>query len=190
MKFLFNFLGYEAVWFAAVIGAGRGFWWPSVVAAAIFAISHTAIVARTPAERSVDLRLLAVALALGVAVDGGLAWSGSIDYAADVPALPPGGAPLWILAMWAAFALTLRHSLGVFMRKPQLALLVGAVFGPLAYLGAGRGWNAATFAEPIWQPIAFLAIGWGASMLALALLAGRWSSSLDKPAAAGLRGGA
>jgi hypothetical protein len=190
MKWLFNFFGYEAVWFAAVIGAGRGLWWPGLAAAGAFAIAHLAVANEAPAKRGIDFRLVAVAIALGVLLDGMLAWSGMVDYAADDVALPTGGAPLWILAMWAAFALTLRHSLGVLSRKPVLALIVGAIFGPLAYIGAGRGWNAATFAEPTWQPIAALAVGWGLSMFVLAWLARRWSSSLETPAAAGLRGAA
>jgi hypothetical protein len=188
MKGLFNFFGYEAVWFAAVIGAGRGVWWPGVVVAAAFAIAHLAIANETPAKRAVDFRLLAVALGLGILLDGGLAMSGLIDYAADDLALPTGGAPLWILAMWAAFALTLRHSLGVLSRKPLVALIVGAIFGPLAYLGAGRGWNAASFAEPTWQPIAVLAVGWGLAMFVLARLAQSWSSSVETRSAAGPRG--
>jgi hypothetical protein len=190
MKFLFNFFGYEAVWFAAVIGAGRGVWWPGLAAAAAFVLLHLVIAAEAPAKRAIDVRLLAVAVALGVLLDGSLAWSGLVDYAADDVAVPMGGAPLWILAMWAAFALTLRHSLGVLARKPLLALVVGAVFGPLAYLGAGNGWNAARFAEPVWQAMTALAVGWGLSMWVLAWLARRWSSAVETPTETGLRGAA
>jgi hypothetical protein len=190
MKFLFNFFGYEAVWFAAVIGAGRGLWWPGVAAAGVFAILHLIIAAETPHKRAIDFKLVAAAVGLGVLLDGGLALSGLIDYGADDIALPPGGAPLWILSMWAAFALTLRHSLGVLSRKPLLAFIVGAIFGPLAYIGAERGWNAAQLAEPTWQATTALAIGWGISMWVLALLARHWSSIANTPVAADLRGAA
>ena len=46
----------------------------------------------------------------GALMDGGLAASGWLVYAASAPSWPP----LWILAIWAAFALTLNHSPGLF----------------------------------------------------------------------------
>lgn len=183
MKRVFNFVGYEAVWFAAVIGAGRGAWWPGVAAAVAFALLHPIVAAESARARAADFKLFVVASAMGASLDGALALSGLIDYAADDVAWPPGGAPLWILAMWASFALTLRHSMAPLVRRPALAAFVGAIFGPLAYLGAARGWNAAAFAEPMWRPMAALAIGWAIAMAALAVLARRWPSDAEASSA-------
>lgn len=175
LRFLFNFFAYEAVWFAAVYGAGQEQWWYGAVAAAIFAALHFPIAGEGRVGRMHDLRLVGIAVALGVVLDGSLAATALVDYHGDAVALPPGGAPLWILTMWAAFALTLRHSLGVLARKPLLALVVGAVFGPLAYISAERGFDAATLGDPRWLALAALAVGWGVAMWLLATLAGRWA---------------
>lgn len=176
-SFWANLFGYQAVWFAAVIGAGGGYWWPGVVAAALFAALHLGLYPQSAKQRRADLKLMAVALGCGLALDGTLSLSGLARYAAGAPALPVGGAPLWILSMWAAFALTLRHSMAPLLQRGWAALALGAIGGPLAYLGAGRGWSAIVFAEPQWQPLAVLALGWGLSIPLLAWLALRWSRS-------------
>ena len=108
---LYNLLGYQAVWFAAVGGAGHALWWAGPLAAAVFAAGHFGWAAG-PADRGADARLMALAAVCGLVLDGALSWSGLITYRGDAVTLPPGGAPAWILAMWMAFALTLRHSLG------------------------------------------------------------------------------
>lgn len=183
MKFWSNLAGYQMVWFSAVIGAGHGLWWPGVSAAAIFVFLHFAVCRQPPAQRAVDLRLMSVALVCGLIMDGGLARSGLADYAAGSLALPSGGPPLWILSIWVAFALTLRHSMNFLLGRPLLALSLGAVGGPLAYLGAARGWNAIVFAEPRWMAIAALVIGWAIAIPLLTTLALRWSSGAIAPAA-------
>jgi uncharacterized protein DUF2878 len=163
MSLLGNLLGYQAVWFLAVYGAGAGRVWPTLLAATLFAAWQLAV----STERSSDLRLIGIALVLGTLIDGVLARSGLLSYASAAPALPPGGAPLWILALWAAFALTLNHSLRWLRGRPIPAVLVGAIGGPLAYLAAARLSHAVSFAAPAWQPLTALALGWA---VALALL--------------------
>ncbi len=176
LAFWINAIGYQVVWFVAIIGGGRDLWWPGVVAAMIFILQHLTTGNRQPMDRAIDVRLLAVALLIGVLLDGSLARNGLADYAGDAFALPSGGAPLWILALWASFALTLRHSMFVLIRYPAVAFVVGAVFGPLAYLGAGRAWSAIMFTAPQWKPLAALSIGWGIALLTLSLLVRHWSS--------------
>ena len=185
MTFWVNLIGYQIVWFSAVIGAGRQLWWPGVIAAAIFMLSHLALARQSRTERAVDVRLLAVAVTIGTLLDGTVAASGFARYAADDLTLLPGGAPLWILAMWGSFALTLRHSMTFLLGRPVIGLLLGAFGGPLAYLGAGRGWQAITFAEPRWTSIATLAIGWGIAIPLLTILAVRWSRGTPSRTATG-----
>ncbi len=177
-----NAVGYQIVWFSAVIGAGRGSWWPGVAAAAAFVVLHLALHRQTLGQRAIDVRLMFVAIACGLIMDGGLARSGLADYAADPLALPLGGPPLWILSIWASFALTLRHSMTFLLGRPLIAMLLGAIGGPLAYLGAARGWNAIVFAEPRWMAIAALIIGWAIAIPLLTTLASRWSSGAVAPA--------
>lgn len=168
-----NFLGYQAVWFAAVIGAGHRLWWPGAAAGLVFVVWQLGV----SRQRSADLKLLGVALMLGCTIDGLLAVSGWARHAAPTPALPPGGAPLWILALWASFSLTLNSSLGYLRGYPMIAMVLGAVGGPLAYAGAARGWQALVFEVPAWRGLAWLACGWALAMPLLAMLARRWTTT-------------
>jgi hypothetical protein len=166
MGALGNFLGYQAVWFLAVYGAGAQRTSPALCAAGVFAAWQLAYTAEVRA----DLRLIGTALVCGVLIDGSLARSGLVRYAAPAPALPPHGAPLWILALWTAFALTFNHSLRWLAKRPAAAALLGAVGGPLAYLSASRLAGAVQLSQPAWRGITALAVGWS---VALALLAWR-----------------
>lgn len=164
MNFWLTFAGYEAVWFAAVVGAGRGLAWPGAVAAALFAAWRLGV----SRQRALELSIVGVALVLGLLLDDALAWAGVTRYAAPWPSPL---APLWLTALWMAFALTIvplfRHLHG---RLP-VAAVFGAIGGPLAYLGAARGWHAVAFPAPAWHGLAALAVGWGVTMPLLCWLA-------------------
>ncbi|UPG96611.1 DUF2878 domain-containing protein [Luteibacter aegosomatissinici] len=161
-----NFVGYQALWFALVIGAARGTTGLAITAAVLF----IAIQIACGSERLSDLRRLIVALVLGTFVDGVPSLLGWWQYATPWPALPPGGAPLWILALWACFSTTISRSLQFVQGAPWLGALLGAVGGPLAYLAAAHGWQAVHFdVEPVIY-IAWLAAAWA---IAIPLLARR-----------------
>lgn len=181
MTFWGNLIGYQIVWFCAVIGAGRGLWWPGVIAAAIFVPLHFALARQDRTGRAADFKLLMLAILIGASLDGTVAASEFARYAANQMTLTPGGAPLWILAMWASFALTLRHSMTFLLRRPMVALVFGAVGGPLAYFGASRGWQAIAFAEPRWMALSTLALGWAFAMTLLTCFARRWSEPTALP---------
>lgn len=169
MRFWGNLIGYQAVWFCAVIGAGQGWAWPGVLAAATFMVWQWSL----SSQRGVEIRLLLLAIVLGTVVDGLMAMRGWALYAAPWPSR--AFAPVWILALWAAFSQTVTQSLALLMRNAWLAALFGAVGGPLAYLGASRGFGAVELVPPDTRGIAWLAIGWGLAMPALTLCARRWS---------------
>lgn len=159
-------LAYQATWFAAVIGAGHGLWWPGVLAAALFALWRLAV---SP-HRALELRLMLTALGIGLMLENLWVGSGLLDYAA---AWPSAGSPAWILALWCAFALVVVPLLGYMHRRLWLAAVFGAIGGPLAYLGAARGWNVVQFSEPSWRGLLALAAGWALAMPLLAALAAR-----------------
>ena len=169
MSLLGNVIGYQLVWFTAVWGASRGLAWPAVIAALLFAAWQLAI----SRERGAEVRLVLVAIALGVVLDGALAATDLVRYAAASPALPPGGAPVWILALWVAFALTLNRSLGWLTGKPLVSLLLGAIGGPLAYRAAGK-LGAASLSVPRWHGLLALAVGWAVATMLLTYLAAAW----------------
>lgn len=179
MNFWGNLIGYQAVWFTAVIGAAHGKTWPGVTVGALFVLWQILSADHPYAE----LRLLIGAVALGILIEGILARTGWATYAASAPAIPAGGAPLWILAIWASFSTTLNRSLTYLRERLWLAPLLGAVGAPLAYLGAQRGWASVVFQQPSWHGLTWIACSWAMAMPLLAFLARRWTSLYQlKPA--------
>lgn len=162
MKTWVEVVAYQAVWFACVIGAGRGLWWPGVAAALALAVWQVTSSARPAATAALG----GAGLAVGLSVEGTLAGSGLLAHAA-APTHWIGPAP-WILALWPVFAMSLHRSFAFLQGRPWLACALGGLGGPLAYLGAARGWDAVRFAEPAWMALAALGLGWA---LALPLLA-------------------
>ena len=167
MRFWANLVGYQLVWFGVVIFAARGLPWLSVALASGFVLAQWTV----SRQQASDARLLLCAVACGVVLDGLLAGTGLLRYASPAPGLP---APIWILALWAAFALTLNHSMTFLRGRPLVAAMFGAVGGPLAYLGAARGFDAVLFPSPAWPALFALAVGWAFAMSVLAVLAQRW----------------
>ena len=170
MKFWASLVGYQLVWFAAVIGGGRGLAWPGIAGMLLYAACQL-VGAR---HYKADLSLMATAIVLGLLVDGGLIRAGLASYAAAWPSAAL--APAWILALWATFATTFTQSLSWLQTRLWLAVLLGAVGGPLAYLSAARGWHVVSFADPAWRGLLWLGIGWALATPALAWLARRWST--------------
>lgn len=167
MKNLVNFVAFQAVWFAAVVGASYGLWWPGPIAAIVFAAAHFL----SPMRVRDDGVLIVVALLLGVVIDSAFAISGALSYAAPFPSAQ--FAPLWILALWVGFALTLNHSLAYLAHRPVVATIAGAVVGPISYWSAGRAFDAVTLGDPLWQTVLALSFGWAVAMLVLSLVARR-----------------
>lgn len=178
MRFWANLLGYQAVWFGTVIAASHGVPWIGVALAAAFVLMQ----ASSSHERRSDLRLVACALPIGFVLDGSIAASGLLHYAASTPTL---AAPAWILALWAAFALTLNHSFAFLRGRADWAIVLGALGGPLAYAGAARGFHVIEFEAPAWRGVLALALGWSIALPTLALLAQRWHR---RPRIIGLQG--
>lgn len=179
MRFWANLVGYQLVWFGVVIFAARGQPWLSVALAAAFAAVQWLV----SKQQASDARLLACAVACGIVLDGSLAGSGLLHYASAQPSLL---APAWILLLWAAFAMTINHSMTFLRGRPLLAAAFGAVGGPLAHLGAARGFDAVVFADPGWPALLALALGWGLAMPILAVLAQRWKPRRTLPAPVGV----
>lgn len=174
LRFWVNVIGNQLVWLCAVIGAGHGLRWPALLAASVYVGSQLA----WSVQPGVEIRLLGAALLCGLLVDGVAASSGWVQYAAGNTAA--WLAPVWILALWAAFAMTLTVSLATLQRHLRIAALVGLLLAPLAYLSAARGWSAVGFTEPRWQGMALLGIGWSMALPLLAVCARYWQRTLPQ----------
>lgn len=161
-----NIIGYQCVWLVAIWGASLGLWWPAALAMLPFAAW---ILAREGAR--MDLMLMACVVPIGAAMDTLMAATGLLRYAAPVPSA--NLAPLWIVAIWMAFALTLRHTFRFLFGKPAWAALFGAIGAPLAYLGAGRGWHAVRFGHGPLAALATLAALWALALPTMLFIAQR-----------------
>ncbi|MBU6248420.1 MAG: DUF2878 family protein [Xanthomonadaceae bacterium] len=161
-----NAIAYQLVWFAAIWGASSGHWWLAPLALLPFA----AWMLGRP-DGGADALLMPIAVLLGIVLDSSLAASGLVAYASPVPF--PHAAPLWILSIWAAFSLTLRHSFRFLHGRTRLAVVLGAVGGPMAYVGAGHAWHAVTFPLGTTPAVIALGAGWAIAMPLLIGLAVR-----------------
>ncbi|MCM2355840.1 MAG: DUF2878 domain-containing protein [Arenimonas sp.] len=153
-----NVVGFQLVWLASIGGAGAGHAWAGPVAALLFVLAMLA----WGGKRRDDLRLLAIALPLGIALDTAFAASGWLVYAEPWPWRSV--APVWIWSLWAGFALTLNHSMGFLARRPWTAALFGLVGGPLAYWTAAGAFDAVSFGAPVAWTLGALALGWALVM--------------------------
>jgi hypothetical protein len=162
-----NIAFYQATWFAAVIGAARGWWWAGPALLTVFAIWQLA----TSAQRRADIELMAIAAIVGFIVDSVFVRCGLLQYATAVPFATL--APAWIVALWMSFALTLNHSLAYMKTHLPLAAVLGAVGAPLAYLAASRGWHAILFTASPALALGVLAAVWAIVTPSLFWLADR-----------------
>lgn len=169
---LLNFAAFQGGWFACVLGAANDQAWMGLSVVGLVIAMHLALAERPGQEA----RLVVVAIATGFVVDSLLAGSGWLRYAAPAPST--GLAPYWILAMWALFATTLNVSMNWLKNKTGVAVLLGAVFGPLSYL-AGQRLGALEFVDFQAGTLA-LAVAWALSMPLLMLAATRFDG-IRKP---------
>ena len=165
MRFYANLFGYQLVWWISMIAAAKGLPWIGVAVAAAFVVAQWI----ASGNRGSDARLVACSIVMGIVIDGFLGNSGLLHYASPAPSLL---APIWILSIWAAFAMTFNHSFVFLQGRPAWGAALGAAGGPLAYEGAAR-LGAVQFAEPSWRAIALLVLAWGIVVPTLAMLAHR-----------------
>ena len=149
-----NAILFQLVWISTVAGAASGAWWVGPVAVGAFVAYEFA----RGGHARADALLILLAVALGFAADSLLVQAHFANYAAAIPS--DRYAPIWILALWANFALTLNHSLAWLQSRPALAAVLGAVGAPLSYFFAAHSWHALTLADPLALTLALLAAIW------------------------------
>lgn len=163
---MLNFAAFEVGWFACVLGAARH-QLPLGLAITALILLGSLILARHAWPRQL-LLLLLIAL-IGFVWDSALSLAGLTVY--------PGSvfghllAPLWIVALWALFAMTLDVSLRWLQGRTLIAMVLGAIAAPLSYYGGVR-LGALVLPRPalgLWAE----AVGWGTMLPGLLLLARR-----------------
>lgn len=178
MNLWINAVLYQATWLAAIAGAGHGWWWAGPAALAVFGAWQLMV----SMQRRADLLLLVCAAVIGFIVDSTLVQAGLLAFAAPVPWAQL--APVWIVALWMSFALTLNHSLAYLKSHLALAAVLGAVGAPVAYWIAAHAWQALHFVATPKLALGALALAWAVLAPALCWLARhftRASAPLRRP---------
>jgi len=174
MKLVLNIVFFQLTWFACVLGGANGLAWIGPLFCIAFLLAQRYWLGAAKNE----WQLVAVIVVIGFLVDSGFVLSGLIQFATPWPLA--NAAPIWIVAMWANFALTLNHSMRWFQSHLMVATVVGALGGPGAYL-AGRALGAAEFLAADGVVLAVLALAWGAAVPLTLMLARRFDEP-RKPA--------
>ena len=147
-----NFILFQILWFAAVVGAARGLGWPAPLAL-VALLAWTWV---SGGNLRADLRLVVIGLATGVVFEVALLASGLIRYELQWLALFP---PLWILCLWAGFAQSFLYSLAWMRRRWWLAAVFGGV-GAVMSLYAGLRFGAAQPLQGTLPLLAVYGVGW------------------------------
>ena len=134
--------GFQAAWFACVLGAAHELLCAGTTLAAVIFVSSLGYAARPLQE----LKLLAVALLIGLIWDSLMVTLGWLDFRSGF--FIDGMATHWILALWALFAITVNLSLAWLKSRLPVAALMGAIAGPLAFWGGAR-LGAVALLEPL-----------------------------------------
>ena len=140
MAKFWNFVFFQAGWFACVIGAAnQQVFWP-VVATLLYIAIH---IWHSPRPIS-ELKLLAKAGLFGAAVDTLIANLGFLSFENSWPSAYLS--PVWMWTLWALVASTINSSLAWLRDRRILGAVLGAIAGPMSYeagvrMGAGA-WGA------------------------------------------------
>lgn len=168
---LLNISLFKAGWLAAVFSAAASVPFLGTLAIAVAVFTHLA----RSESRSGEIRLLALAAAIGFGWESLLVATGLVQYGAA--SIIPGTAPYWIVAMWLLFATTLNVGMRWLRKSLVVAAIFGAIGGPLSFL-AGAKAGAVSFPDPT-VSLAVIGLGWAVFLPLLV----RYASSVDEQAA-------
>ncbi len=160
-----NIVGTQISWFACAWGAANGLPWLGIVVVAVFLSLHV----WWSGNRLRQLQFIFTVGVLGMVIDSLSKITGLLNYNSDILNIV-WLAPLWIGALWLQFATTLNASLAWLQDNYFIACVMGAIFGPLSYLGGARLGALSLNHDKTFTIIA-LAIIWGIVMPSLAWLA-------------------
>ena len=133
MQSLMNFVAFQICWFANILGAAEGYPLLGILCTSFWLTLHFLFSSRTP---SAEFKLI-----LFAGISGYLADSLLVVYellAFPVQAQFGGPSTVWMVCLWMGFAATLSHSLAWLRRKYLLAVVLGAVAGPLSYWAGSK----------------------------------------------------
>jgi len=156
VNLVFNFALFHVGWLACVVGAATDMsLFGSAIAVLLIAV-HLFNVANVRAE----LYLVSAAIIIGFTWETLLLSQQWLTYAGS--SLSSSVAPYWLVIMWALFATTINVSMAWMKNRWFLAVVMGAIFGPMAFI-AGEKLGAVEFLDNQRALIA-LSCGWAILM--------------------------
>jgi hypothetical protein len=153
-QLILNVVFFQILWHACVGGGGYGYWWLGLPVLAVFCAYHF----RVSRWKMADLQLLLIAVLLGGIGDSVLALGNIVKFQTALPFASL--APIWIVVLWAGFALTINHSMAWFKGKFWAAVAFGFFGGPLAYYGAARVYKSVVITADPMLAYGVLALLW------------------------------
>lgn len=161
MPQLINFVGFQILWLACVISAGKDVQWLGLVAACLVLAWH--LYSATEGKKAIQL--LCYTVCVGCLFDQALYMAGLLRFSHwQAMLIPP-----WMPMLWLGFASTLNVSLRWMHGRYWIGVLFGAVGGPLSYLAAEK-LGAISMLQPQGLLIT-LAAGWAVMMPAMLWIA-------------------
>jgi hypothetical protein len=162
---IINVAGFQAGWFAAVLGAAHGMPWLGIIAVPLVIAVHLFLAPDMKAETL----LIISAGVFGFCVDTVLV---SVDVFTPVPYLLPHPlSPPWMVLLWMNFATALNVSLRSLHGRYLLSSILGAVGGPFAYYSGAK--LGATITIPVGFDLFLLAVAWAGAVPVLFWTAAR-----------------
>ena len=158
MAKFWNFVFFQAGWFACVIGAANHHVSWAVVGVSVYIAIH---IYRSHSVK-LELRLLIKVLIYGVSADTLISYLGSLSFNSAWPI--PYLSPIWMWTLWALVASTINGSLSWLKNRPILGAVLGVISGPLSYeagvvMGAGA-WDSSSHLGGL----VLIAIAWGVAI--------------------------
>jgi hypothetical protein len=178
MNVLLNVVAFKLAWLSSIFGGANEL--PMLgPLAVLLAVALHLWLANEPRR---ELALVVITGAIGLVWDSVMVTAGWMSYASGT--FIPGLAPYWILGMWMLFATTLNVSFRWLHSRMLLAVVMGAIFGPLSYM-AGAAAGAVQLNNPTAVYTA-LSVSWALFMPGLLLLArqldGTGQAAVQSPA--------
>jgi len=153
---VYNFVAFQAGWFACVLGGVRDKGWIGPLVVIVLLAVHL----RIARERTGEWKLLACSLPIGLAVNTILQTTGA------VVAPGPATGPLWLLALWPLFATLFNESMSWLRGRYVLGVALAAVGAPLSYWGGERA-GALVLGERAHVSIPLVILTWSLAVAAL-----------------------
>ncbi len=164
MRIAVNVAAFYAAWFAAVTAAAEGWPWAAVSVCVAVAALHLI----TSARRGVEFGLMAASALAGFGVETFMLQAGLATYASSGPF--EGFAPVWLVALWMAFATLFNVSFAWLKPRLWLAILFAFVGGPATYF-AGAKLGGMQLAQPEWLSLAVIGVLWAVAFPILLIMA-------------------